>query len=66
MASARISPISASPLAEMVATCESSPVPLTSREIFSSSATTAATERSIPSLISMGLAPAATSLDPVA
>ena len=64
MALAIISPISVSPLAEMVPTCATASVVVTLIEISSSFLTIAATVLSIPFLISIGLAPAATFFNP--
>src|SRR6201994_4780411 len=64
MASARNLPISASPLAEMVPTWAISSFEVTFLEVFSISATTASTARSIPRLRSIGFMPAATDLAP--
>src|SRR6266566_2415120 len=64
MASARNFPISASPLAEMVATWAISSFDVTSLEFLCRSATTAATARSTPRLRSIGFMPAATALAP--
>src|SRR5438067_8967664 len=59
-----ISPMVASPLAEMVPTWAISFGSLVALESFFSSATTASTALSMPRLISIGLLPAATSLAP--
>ena len=64
MASAILAPISVSPLAEMVPTWAISSLDVTFLAFFFSSATTAATARSMPRLRSIGLAPAATDLAP--
>ena len=64
MASAMMLPISASPLAEMVPTWAISSLEVTFLALALSSATTAATARSMPRLRSIGLAPAATDLAP--
>src|SRR5262247_1425873 len=64
MASARKRPISASPLAEMVATCAISSFEVTFLEFFLRSSTTVSTARSMPRLRSIGFIPAATDLAP--
>ena len=64
MALAMISPIPASPLAEMVATCATCSFSLTSCFISSSLATMASTALSIPRFRHMGLAPAVTFFRP--
>src|SRR3954468_6510227 len=58
------SPMSRSPLAEMMPTCAISLLSRVGLESFFSSATTASTALSMPRLISIGLLPAATSLAP--
>src|SRR5215469_10698866 len=64
IASARKRPISLSPLAEMVPTCEISEFDVTFFEFFFSSSTTVSTARSMPRLRSIGFMPAATALAP--
>jgi hypothetical protein len=64
MASAIISPISVSPLAEMVPTCAMSSLPLVGVAIVLICSTIAATDASMPRLRSIGLRPAATSFAP--
>ena len=64
IASARKSPISLSPLAEMVPTWAISSFEVTFFEFFFSSSTTASTARSMPRLRSIGFMPAATALAP--
>src|SRR5205823_600069 len=64
MASAILSPISLSPLAEMVPTCAISFRPLVGMEIFFSSSTTKSTAFSMPRFSDIGLAPAVTDFRP--
>src|SRR2546427_2413551 len=64
MASAILSPISLSPLAEMVPTCAISFRPLVGMEIFFSSSTTNSTAFSMPRFSAVGLAPAVTDFRP--
>src|SRR5262245_40883586 len=64
MALARKSPISRSPLAEIVPTCAISSFEVTFFEFFWRSLTTASTARSTPRLRSIGFMPAATALAP--
>src|SRR5215203_2563804 len=64
IALARKSPISLSPLAEMVPTWAISAFEVTFLEFFLSSSTTASTARSMPRLRSIGFMPAATDLEP--
>src|SRR6188474_3189010 len=64
IALARKSPISLSPLAEMVPTWAISAFDVTFLEFFLSSSTTASTARSMPRLRSIGFMPAATDLEP--
>ncbi len=66
MASAMMLPMAGSLLAEMVPTWAISCWALVGLAIFFNSSTTVATDLSIPRLISMGLLPAATSLEPSA
>ena len=65
IASAIFLPISSSPLALMDPTCAISSLFAISRDIFCRPATTDSTARSMPRFRSMGLWPAATSLEPV-
>src|SRR2546425_491955 len=64
MASAILSPISLSPLAEIAPTCAISLRPLVGTEIRFSSSTTKRTALSMPRLSDMGLAPAVTDFRP--
>src|SRR6188508_1777113 len=64
MALARKSPISLSPLAEMVPTWAISAFDVTFLEFFLSSSTTCSTAMSMPRLRSIGFMPAATDLEP--
>src|SRR3989440_8787333 len=64
MASAILSPISLSPLAEMVPTCAISFRPLVGAEIRFSSSTTNSTALSMPRFSDIGLAPAVTDFRP--
>ncbi len=64
MASAIISPMASSPLAEMVPTWAISLWPLVGLDSFWSDSMTRATAASMPRLISIGLCPAATSFEP--
>src|ERR1700692_1498596 len=64
IASARNWPISVSPFAEIVPTCEISWLDVTFFEFFCKSATTASTARSTPRLRAIGFIPAATALAP--
>src|SRR3989441_372359 len=64
MASAILSPISLSPLAEMVPTCAISFRPLVGAEILFSSSTTNSTALSMPRFSDIGLAPAVTDFRP--